>query len=45
MIDVKAVRIKDFEGEPSRWEAWAHSFKSAIRAVCPDALEAMEEVE
>ena len=37
-IDTKAVRIRDFDGTPSSWEGWAHSFKSAIRSTCPEAL-------
>ena len=44
-IDTKAVRIRDFDGTPSSWEGWAHSFKSAIRSTCPEALAMMEEAE
>jgi hypothetical protein len=44
-IDTKAVRIRDFDGSSSSWEAWVHSFKSAIRSTCPEALTIMEEAE
>ena len=39
------MRIRDFSGETAHWEAWVHSFKSAIRSTCPVALQTMEEVE
>ena len=44
-IDTKAVRIRDFDGTPSSWEGWAHSFKSATRSTRPEALAMMEEAE
>ena len=44
-IDTKMMRIRDFRGETAHWEAWVHSFKSAIRSACPAALQTMEEVE
>ena len=44
-IDTKMMRIRDFSGETAHWEAWVHSFKSAIRSGCPAALQTMEEVE
>ena len=44
-IDTKMMRIRDFSGETAHWEAWVHSFKSAIRSACPAALQTMEEVE
>ena len=45
LIDTKSIRIRDFDGEQSKWEAWAHSFKSAIRSACPEVLVTMEEAE
>ena len=44
-IDTKMMRIRDFSCEMAHWEAWVHSFKSAIRSTCPAALQTMEEVE
>ena len=45
LIDTKSIRIRDFDGEQNKWEAWAHSFKSAIRSACPEVLATMEEAE
>ena len=45
MIDTKSIRIRDFDGEQNKWEAWSHSFKSAIRSASPEVLATMEEAE
>ena len=37
--------IRDFSGEMAHWEAWVHTFKSAIRSARPAALQTMEDVE
>ena len=44
-LEIKNMRIRDFDGDATHWEAWVHSFKSAIRSTCPMVLKAMEEVE
>ena len=44
-IDTKMMRIRDFSGETAHWEAWVHSFKSAVWSTCLLALDTMEEVE
>ena len=44
-IDTRGVRFREFDGNLTGWESWAHAFKCAVRAANPKALELMEEVE
>ncbi len=44
-LDLKFMRVHDFEGQPERWPDWVFGFKRAVRAASKEAYDILDEVE